>query len=292
MKYSFVLPALILAVLIAVFNEMQSHPCLQGSLPSLSKKTSRNDTSLGNGCYHVFIDAGSNVGVHGRFLFEPEKYPKSKFAGKFDELLGNNRTLQNVCVFAFEPNPKHRRSQSTTELFYNHMGWRYHYMPFGVSDKDGNLTFYHNTLSDWGGQCEEWGFSMFPTAVAENQTKFEAVSVNIVNVSAWMETNILNRYIPPRNQYNTLPPLLVMKMDIEGSEYNVLESLLKSGVSHKFDHILGEFHPYNNLSNTELSDLRHNLTTRLQLNGGPGFLQFDDEEYLHDGMEYPLPTKS
>ena len=72
MKYSFVLPALILAVLIVVFNEMQSHPYLQGSLPSLSEKTSRNDTSLGNGCYHVFIDAGSNVGVHGRFLFEPE----------------------------------------------------------------------------------------------------------------------------------------------------------------------------------------------------------------------------
>lgn len=163
-------------------------------------------------------------------------------------------------------------------------------MPYGVSDRDGNLTFYHNSLSDWGGQCEEWGFSMFPTAVAGNQTALEAITVNIVDLSAWLVTNILSRYIPPRNQYNTLPPSLIMKMDIEGSEYKVLEHLLETGVSHKFNHILGEFHPYKNLSNAELLDLRQNITTQLQSNGGPGFFNFDDEEYLHDGMEYPIPN--
>ena len=91
------------------FNSLASHPCLQGSPPTvLSKETSINSVALGNGCYHVFIDAGSNVGVHGRFLFEPTKYPKSVFAKKFNVLFGKHWTCQNICVFAFEPNPKHQ----------------------------------------------------------------------------------------------------------------------------------------------------------------------------------------
>ena len=33
-------------------------------------------------------------------------------------------------------------SQQTTELFYGNMGWRYHFMPYGVSDCDGIHRFY------------------------------------------------------------------------------------------------------------------------------------------------------
>merc|ERR1719353_914629 len=42
---------------------------------------------MGDNCYHVFLDVGSNRGVHGRFYFEPEKYPGSKFAKRFTELI-------------------------------------------------------------------------------------------------------------------------------------------------------------------------------------------------------------
>lgn len=76
-----------------------------------------------------------------RFLFEPNLYPKSTFVKKFGEVFGHNRKLQNVCVFAFEPNPYHKKSQMATQTAYQRMGWRYHYMPFGVSDSDGELTF-------------------------------------------------------------------------------------------------------------------------------------------------------
>ena len=41
--------------------------------PNVEKKT-----SLGDGCYHVFIDVGSNIGMHALFLFEPYKFPRSK----------------------------------------------------------------------------------------------------------------------------------------------------------------------------------------------------------------------
>lgn len=32
---------------------------------------------LGDGCYHIFLDVGANIGVHTRFLFEPMKYPEA-----------------------------------------------------------------------------------------------------------------------------------------------------------------------------------------------------------------------
>lgn len=31
-----------------------------------------------NGCRHVYIDVGSNMGVQIRKLFEPERYPKAE----------------------------------------------------------------------------------------------------------------------------------------------------------------------------------------------------------------------
>ena len=82
-----------------------------------------------------------------------------------------------------------------------------------------------------------------------------------------------------------------MKMDIEGSEYKVLASLLESGVFHDFDHILGEFHSKHNHIRIEgIVDLENNLSLRLQENGDPGFIQFDNEQYLNDGMEYTNPS--
>ena len=76
-----------------------------------SRVTSRDrKEKLGDGCYHVFLEVGSNVGIHGRFLFEPQKYPNAKEAhGIFNEHFGPRdiRDNRNTCVFAFEPNPTH-----------------------------------------------------------------------------------------------------------------------------------------------------------------------------------------
>ena len=46
------------------------------SMDEQSFQTGPDNTStkLGDGCYHIFLDMGANVGVHGRFLLEPDKY--------------------------------------------------------------------------------------------------------------------------------------------------------------------------------------------------------------------------
>jgi len=37
--------------------------------------TTIQQSKLGDGCYHIFLDVGSNIGIHARFLYEPDRYP-------------------------------------------------------------------------------------------------------------------------------------------------------------------------------------------------------------------------
>ena len=42
-----------------------------------------------DGCFHVYIDVGTNIGNQIRKLFEPEKYPKAKVHSIFNSKFGN-----------------------------------------------------------------------------------------------------------------------------------------------------------------------------------------------------------
>ena len=42
--------------------------------------TNDHEHKLADGCYHVFLDVGSNIGMHVRFLLEPHKYPQARIA--------------------------------------------------------------------------------------------------------------------------------------------------------------------------------------------------------------------
>lgn len=59
--------------------------------PNLSCKLSvrwAHQSRLGEGCERVFLDVGANVGLHGRFLFEPEKFPSNKYHKVFERVFG------------------------------------------------------------------------------------------------------------------------------------------------------------------------------------------------------------
>ena len=62
-----------------------------------------------DGCYHVYLDIGSNVGVQVRKLFQPELYPGSRVLKVFDETFGkpNERNYSEICTIGVEPNPQH-----------------------------------------------------------------------------------------------------------------------------------------------------------------------------------------
>ena len=40
-------------------------------------RTTIQQSKLGDGCYHIFLDVGSNIGIHARFLYQPDRYPDS-----------------------------------------------------------------------------------------------------------------------------------------------------------------------------------------------------------------------
>ena len=58
-----------------------------------------------DGCRHVFLDVGSNRGVHVRFLYEPSAYPLSKYVHRwriFESHFGH-RLVADVPRAEWEP---------------------------------------------------------------------------------------------------------------------------------------------------------------------------------------------
>ena len=78
-------------------------------------RTGRIDQNINSfqsldGCYHVYLDVGSNVGVQVRKLFEPSLYPKAPFVTVFDKEFGPvEARKKSVCAVGFEPNPHHTK---------------------------------------------------------------------------------------------------------------------------------------------------------------------------------------
>ena len=120
---------------------------------------------LADDCYHIFLDVGSNIGVHNRFLFEPHLYPKSTSRSHFQAKLGANFDNRDICAFAFafafEPNPVHKPRLEQLSQAYQAMGWRLHIFNAGVSDTNGTMAFYHVDAFD-GMKHNEWGFTAVP----------------------------------------------------------------------------------------------------------------------------------
>jgi FkbM family methyltransferase len=250
---------------------------------------------MSDSCYHVFLDIGSNLGVHARFLFEPEKYPDAVIARQiFDQHFGVDRDNRDICVFAFEPNPAHRARHERLGKSYGPLGWRYYFLGAGVSDQGGEMTFYHLGVD---ADHEEWGFGM--TGGGDSVPEV----VPVVRLADWLLENIKNRQITDEPFVKSKPPTVVMKMDVEGMEYLLLPDLIVSGaLCQTVDYAFGEMHQWMNIKYSharggltlnetqqkqDFSDhlfqifhaARHCRTTRFDL--------LDDEAYLHDGI--PLP---
>ncbi|KAL7537686.1 hypothetical protein ACHAXR_007998 [Thalassiosira sp. AJA248-18] len=285
---------------------------------AMQPRSSSRTPKLGDGCYHVFLDVGSNIGIHARFLFEPDRYPDSKksvpaFAREF----GYPRDNRDYCVFSFEPSPKFEKRHLDLQKAYNAMGWRYTPIIAGASNSDGNLTFYHSWFKD-----EEWetGFSAV-TPITLYGTNATARTVKIVRLASWIQREIQDREIPNKpSTANFLDggdgklsePKVIMKLDIEGLEFKVFPDLLTSGaLCNNIHYLMGEFHhgpgnhnyyPINVTSDgrhvlqhrkqgeqmakqlLHIPDISENCMTRISLE--------DDESYLTDPFELPELNKT
>lgn len=121
-----------------------------------------------------------------------------------------------VTVFAFDPTPT-----SIDMLDASKLPEQFHFHPWAVTAKDGSLKFYPRLKKD--GTKSAVMFTMIPEEETEN---------DVIEVPAYSLASITQRLGHDR--------IDVLKMDIEGAEYEVLDGLLESPVLPS--QLLVEFH--------------------------------------------------
>lgn len=113
-----------------------------------------------------------------------------------------------------------------------------------------------------------------------NSTK---VIIETIDLAAWVNQNIHTRYVPDAIMPTDPPPTVVMKMDIEGSEYPVLVSMLVKGALCQISVITLEWHAH--MCNGVWCSHTRNIPNMVQMPSlVPGckplrVLRFDDEAY-------------
>lgn len=117
-------------------------------------------------------------------------------------------------VYGFDPTPK------SIEFIKNNPIEGFEFSPVGLSDHDGELTFY---LPD---------NPQYVSCTTFNRWGYDESAIKPIQVPVKQFTSITQEL---GHQH-----IDILKIDIEGSEYDVIDGILSSGVS--IDQILVEFH--------------------------------------------------
>lgn len=258
-----------------------------------------------DGCYHVFLDLGANIGVHARFLFEPQKYQIKRntsfhpYLEVMDAVFGADRDLNSTCAVEFEPNPRHRSRHLALQEAYLSQGWRYIYAPFGVGNASGSIAFYRNAevggwrkKAWWGDRNEDWTFST--TRMTPSETP---IMVPVVDIGAFLQ-RVGMRALDLRHtgKQQSFAPRVLVKMDIEGEEVRVLPHLLAAperilcktvdALSIEFHSRLGGAFSLNRLKDADLDEQMRRETQDSSCRF-KSYLHADDESFVHDGQPFP-----
>jgi hypothetical protein len=166
-------------------------------------------------CTDVYLDLGSNIGVQVRKLYQPRCFPRAHVLGLFDQAFGtaNSARRQAVCTFGFEPNKNHTsklekiqqnlQSKGSAVVFFTNTA---------VAGKDvKNVTFY----TDMEMGKKEWGAGLLQRAKGGRRGTRPKIASGNAHVVG------LHTILRQIKQYGKIGTL-VLKMDIEGSEYDAV----------------------------------------------------------------------
>lgn len=228
-------------------------------------------------CSTVYLDVGSNRGVTVRKLYEPDLYPNALMHRFFDVAFGpvDGRRTGSVCAYMVEPNPKHSSRLTEIAACYTKQGWPTKYLHRGISNFDGTTKI--RTLD--GSQEEDWGAHLSSGEqtwqVAHQDETYTEHDVKV--------TSFLTLY----DELELKGKRVLMKMDIEGSEYGVLAQMAKAGLlcADRVEAITIEFHKGGGYNLRDLISTVKVLDPECKQY--TSILDLDDESYLHDGP--PLP---
>ena len=107
---------------------------------------------------------------------------------------------------------------------------------FGLSNSNEEMKLYYIEGAD-GVNTVESDLVKIQYEMKENPDKIKTKSVQVKKTSEIIENIIKSEKINSK---------IVLKIDTEGSEYNIIDDLIESGLIYKMDLILGEGHKFNN----------------------------------------------
>merc|ERR1711935_1234018 len=129
----------------------------------------------------------------------------------------------------------HIKRHKALQRAYTRMGWRYSFFPFalGVNTSE-ELVFYENANYANGDTFEYWEFGTTRNQ-QQNQSEVRVPSVSFDTVLAQIGKRRL-----PAGQHH---PRVLVKMDIEGSEFAVVPQVMMTGsLCRVVDYISVEWH--------------------------------------------------
>ena len=195
---------------------------------------------LFQGCSAVYLDFGLNLGLNLERLYEPERFtrragsiPKFEPTHSMHRIFGNtSEERAGVCAAGFEPNQVHAPRLRALKRRLAVGGRRVHIFGAAITADASmpNMTYWtdmaaHNRQNgETGNSLLRWAGSMDPAhSVAVPTVHFE-----------WF----LRRHLEGARAAR-----VVVKMDVEGSEYSVLPPAIRSGaLCHSVDLLLLEKH--------------------------------------------------
>ena len=232
------------------------------ALPGVPKHARRSEFE---DCKMVYLDVGSNIGVQVRKLFEPSRYPGAPVLPLFDKYFGVNRNMsKHLCAIGVEMNPSHTLRLAALETHYREKcGYSVRFFKeTAASTRDGMVDFWtdgYKPNNEWGASQVEWGSNL------------KSRIANALDLVRFITSDIA-----------PFASVVVMKLDVEGAEYDLLPQLLMKGVLCHMDLIFTEYHPW--LASRQKVDVVDHINTLIE--NMPScrtvLSSLDDESYHHD----------
>lgn len=219
-------------------NAMKVFQLASGTGGRTQQKSLSGFGSWFDGCKSVYLDGGSNVGIQIRKVFEPELYPDDPVLPIYDRLFGQNRSTDDaMCVVGFEPNPHHTAKLQELETAYNKKGWRVKiFTETAIALEDGTAEFYFDTLAapqnhEWGASMLAWQHDMAASKEAGAADTKGKTKVRTIDLAKYVLENVASRRLPggASTDKGRASDGVLLKVDVEGSEHELLPHLIITG---------------------------------------------------------------
>ena len=147
---------------------------------------------------------------------------------------------------------------------------------------DGTTTLFRDTV--YGERMNEWAASL--QNWMNSSSSSDTSKIKSIQLARFLQTRIFNQlqYFP-----KGFDGPVVMKLDIEGSEYDVLPQLITSGALCAIDALFLEWHPHMAKSGLDVTKIQSFYHLFSELNAcGSELINLDDESYGTNSSQIPL----